>query len=83
MNNLTVKEMWDSYVKNVLATANVKEGSVQYQETRRSFYAGVQSMMGVMGTISNMTSEEQGIAVLNDITEELQGFVKDMLEGRA
>lgn len=81
--NINVKEMWESYVAQVIAPAGVKEDSVQYQETRRAFYAGVQGMLGTIAGISALPTEEAGIAVLNSISEELKVFVKAMMEGRA
>lgn len=77
----TMAQFWDDYYTKVLKPSGVKEGSIQYIETRRSFYAGAQSIMGVLTYISDLPDEEVGLRILEGISASMKSFVEKMMKG--
>lgn len=69
----TVKEKWESYLREVVP-ANA--GPVQVEECRRAFYAGAGSLLNITSTVIPYMSEDAGVAVLEGLHQELQGFAK-------
>lgn len=75
----TIKEMWDSFHKNIIPK---NAHPIQVQETRRAFYAGAQGMMMINHKITNF-SDDEGVEILEELTDELQQFMRDLLDGKA
>lgn len=69
-----IREEWDSYAAKVLAGGTVSQ--VQRDETKRAFYAGCASMMGIlnerMGDGSLPTQKD--IHVIDNLVKELKDF---------
>ena len=75
-----IEDGWRSYAEHVLPTHAPK---VQTQETRRTFYAGVQHAMGLFWDIGDdIVSEDEGVRRLESIRDELQTFVLDVMKGK-
>lgn len=75
-----IEDCWRTYAEHVLPT---NAPPVQVQETRRAFYGGVQSLMGVMFDIGgDEVSEDEGVRRLESVRAELKQFVRDVTQGR-
>lgn len=77
MSHNTIKAEWDSYYAKVLRPSGVQVGSTQYIETRRAFYAGMQSLFGMVMEAADR-SEEAAEALLQSWDAELKDFAKNV-----
>lgn len=77
----TVQEQWEIFFKLVVP----KDAPViQVTEMRRSFYAGVESMLRIQWAISDSAiSEEAGVAILEGVHDECQRFAEDVAKDAA
>lgn len=80
----TIKEQWESFEAALLQEA----GDVQRQEMRRAFYAGAQCFLAIMTSTLSETEDpdeitEGDMALLDNLSNELEQFGKDVEEGRA
>ena len=76
-----IEAAWHSYAESVLPA---KAPPVQFVECRRAFYAGANALFGGLMTILDPGDEptEADLDRMREIQSELEGFVKDMGEGR-
>lgn len=72
--------MWITFANNVLPPDASK---VQYEEMQKAFYGGVAAMMSVLQMMDDNTTEEDGMAQLESITQELVNFVETLGEQNA
>lgn len=78
----TVAQMWESLAEDVIPQG---ASEVQYQEMRRSFYAGVAGTLAYCrdGIGHPAMPEEVGAAILESWWQECVRFTNDVKEGRA
>jgi hypothetical protein len=70
--NDRLMKLWDSLAQAILPP---DVHPVQYTEMRRAFFGGAQAVLGVMIQISaDNVSEEEGAAVLQELSMELDAF---------
>lgn len=77
-----VGDLWRSYERDVMPD---DAGPNQRTETRRAFYAGVTSILGLM-TIQLSPDREPtraDLSMMDEIADELVAFNNDVAEGRA
>jgi hypothetical protein len=80
----TIKEQWESFEAALLQEAP----PIQRQEMRRAFYAGAQAFLGIMTGHLSETEDpdeitDEDLNLLDNLSEELEKFGNDVLEGRA
>lgn len=82
MRQNRVQEEWLSF-RNKVIPANAT--SVQLQEMRRAFYAGVEMLLArlIRGMSDGPDSKPEDETMLAEMQEELADFAKSVLEGRA
>lgn len=78
-NNPTVKKLWNLYHDEVMPK---NPHPIQLQETRRAFYMGAHSVMTIFTKITDLP-EDEGVEILEEITDEIQQFMRDVLDGKA
>lgn len=77
----TVMQQWESYEREVVPKT---AGAEQRIESRRAFFAGAQALLNlVSGVGSDDVSENQGVAMLDGLSAELQVFSEAVLAGLA
>lgn len=74
----SMRDRWDDYRKKVIPP---QASNTQITECRRAFYAGAEALLSLFKTID--PSQEVGQRKLDDITEELQKFRRDVTSGLA
>ena len=75
----TIAGAWKSYSAVLAPTA----GAVQRQETKRAFYAGAISLLGLLDELSTPeVSEDAGMAVLASLHQEARSYGADIQAGR-
>jgi hypothetical protein len=77
---MTVKESWAQFSKLVFGQR--KPSDVQYQETRRAFYAGFQGALAASLEIAKL-DEDTAIRKMEALQIEFVEFAKEMMAGRA
>lgn len=70
----TIAHAWADYYTRLLKIQGVVPASVQYQETRRAFYAGAASFMESMVGIADL-SDDDAVGCMDKLSQELQAFV--------
>lgn len=83
MKAFTLADVWRRYLLEAIPNG---APATQIKETRRAFYAGASAVF--FGLLSSMTEsddtvEEEDLALMAGITEELAEFAADVAEGRA
>lgn len=80
MNNF-VERMWRSYAEAVVPA---DAPPVQWQETRRAFYAGVKGLLTelMVGLDPDGEPTEGDLRKMSDIQDELHRFVLDVRRGK-
>jgi hypothetical protein len=79
----TVREMWLSYWRAV-QPPGVRTDDVQYQETRRSFYAGVFGAITAMGGAADRhATEQEGCEYIDSLYQECLAFKALVKAGKA
>jgi hypothetical protein len=77
-----IADLWQSYLDDVMPKT---AGPVQIQETRRAFYAGAGAVLA--NIVSNLTegpeAEDEDLANMDAIAEELEAFKNDIRAGKA
>lgn len=77
----TIAQLWDSYEQEVIPAG---AGETQVQECRRAFYAGASAALrSVLEIGEDTVSEDQGVDVLEQLTDECLAFMRAVAEGRA
>lgn len=78
-----VEEAWNSYVRDVLP-AGLPKSSVQYKETKRSFYGGARSIIDSLVKVFGPGSEptESDMLIMEGVEEELKQFYRDVVAGK-
>jgi len=73
-----IDEHWKIFAKAIFAGEPVSR--VQYEETRKAFFAGATAMLRMIQAIGDdSVSEEDGVMVLDAVEEECVQFSKDLL----
>ena len=67
----TIQAQWLSYLRDVVPR---DAGPVQVEECRRAFYAGAAGLLSITSTVIPYMDEDAGVAVLEGLHQELQGF---------
>jgi hypothetical protein len=75
---MTALECWMDY-RNKIVPINAP--TVQVTETKRAFYAGFAYMHGILTGLSDLPDDD-GVAILESVTQELLDFAKGIAEGR-
>lgn len=70
----TIAHAWADYYTRLLKLQGVSPASVQYQETRRAFYAGAASFMGSSILLADL-SEDNAVECMKALEKELRAFV--------
>jgi hypothetical protein len=77
----TVKQQWDEFAREVLPEY---VSAIQYQEVRRTFYAGHISMMALLEKVIKEAQDEQhGKGLVEALALELEDFDKRVKAGQA
>lgn len=75
-----IAKAWEEYRTGVLPK---NAPPIQVMETRRAFYAGAQCFFAATLEFSDQdTPDERGVDALEAMNQELQGFARDVVEGR-
>lgn len=69
---------WQGYEQQVIPK---NAPPVQFQETKRAFYAGAWALLGIMKRIGDDMSEEQGADALDKLEQEIQDFINKIGKG--
>ena len=71
----TIASKWTLFEALVMPTT---AGSIQRQEMRRAFYAGAEGLLQLQlhdtNALGNEFTEDEGVAYMKSIAEELQAF---------
>lgn len=77
----TIQQQWD-FFNALVVPANAPD--IQRIEMRRAFYAGAEAMMRIQWNIGGAdVSEDAGVQILEGCRDELEGFAKQVTEGKA
>jgi hypothetical protein len=75
----TIQSSWESYQAQVMPK---DAPDVQVIETRRAFYAGCQTILGIMyGIGDDSISEDAGIQMIETLHQECQLFLSGIKRG--
>jgi hypothetical protein len=82
MRKPTIGDLWLSYLDQVIP---VGAPLVQIQESKRAFYAAAGLVLDLLmsGIGDDTVSEEDGVAYLESLHQEVRAFVGDVVNGRA
>lgn len=78
----TIQSQWEQYYTRTMKPSGIKPGSVQYEETKRAFYAGAGSYFAILMEVTNNLSEDAAAGVLKGVSEELKTFFDNVLKGK-
>ena len=70
----TIGHAWADFYLRLLKIQGVSPASVQYQETRRAFYAGAASFMESTMLIAEL-SDDEAVVSMEALNKELKDFV--------
>lgn len=76
-----IEEGWNDFVESVYRNTRVREGTVQYIETRRAFYAGAASVLSSIMDATVGTTEEEDFAVADAIKTEIGEWTERLVKG--
>jgi hypothetical protein len=77
----TILEQWESFSAMALP---LDAPPIQRQEMRRAFYAGAEAMARIQFSVGDRAmSEDAGVQVLEGCHDELRGFARRVVEGKA
>lgn len=79
MRRMVIEPLWVDFVERVLGPSGVRAGSVQAEEMRRAFYAGVSALMQSLQDISGKPNRV-GVKLLATVDAELQSYLNDLLQ---
>lgn len=75
----TIQSSWESYQSQVIPK---DAPTVQITETRRAFYAGCQTILGIMYGIGDASiSEDAGVEMIETLHQECQLFLSGIKGG--
>lgn len=74
-----IENGWRTYAEHVVPK---NAPPVQIQECRRAFYAGAAQMFDAFTHQVADLTEDQGVAAMGAISDELAAYVQDVKEGR-
>lgn len=82
MREKIVERLWEDYRFGVVPH---DASSIQVNECRRAFYAGVQSILSEMARAMSQGDDvtEDDMSFVNSVNSELSVFLNDVLKGRA
>lgn len=81
--SVTVEQFWEKYAALCLTTAGVARGSVQWNESKKVFFAAWQGCLEFSRVIIGHPGmdEEKGAAALQRMDDECDAFKEKVLRG--
>ena len=76
-----IQQEWNSYLRDVIPT---DAPTVQLTESKRAFYAGAHAAYCIIvGIGDDSIPEDQGVALLEQLRTEMDGYVRDVVDKKA
>lgn len=80
MATTTIQQRWETYLREVIP---VDAPAIQIGECRRAFFAGASGMfLSMQEASADPVSEDDGVVELERLNQEIQTFVRDVVDGR-
>lgn len=83
MKKKYIEEGWNEFVETVFRGSGIDQGSVQYIEMRRAFYAGAASVMSSIMNATVDTTDEEDDAIADAIESEIKEWAERLMKGEA
>lgn len=81
----TMADEWQNFYEKTMKPIGIPVRSSQYVETRRAFYAGAASFMGLLASETDQGPDltQLDLDYIDTLQAEFDQFSKDLAEGRA
>jgi len=76
---------WENFYEQTMKPLGIPRASTQYVETRRAFYAGAASFMGLLSSETDQGPDltQLDLEYIDLLQAEFDQFSRDLAEGRA
>lgn len=78
----SIEEEWKEYTAKIFS--GMKVSQVQYEETKKAFFAGAFIMLNQLQTIgTDKISEDEGVVHLENLKREIEHFFRSLVHNHA